>query len=113
MKKRTIMIPDETASALKAAADAAGAPSVGELLRLAALQPVALQRAYLDGMRTEIDARIARLDRRSAKPSASAAPPARRAPASPARTAGPGEAAGGAQPSAFRSSAGPGEASGG
>ena len=69
-KGSTLTVSAQTAEALRSAADDVGAASVGELLRLAAKTPELVQRAYLEGLRGEVDARITRLGK-SARPKAS------------------------------------------
>ena len=88
--RAAVSVTAETAAALRAAADAVGASSVGELLRLAAVQPESVQRAYLLGLRSELDARIARLDKRQrSAASASKGAAARDAAAAAPSAAGP------------------------
>ena len=69
--RSSVAVGRDTAAALKGIADAVGA-TVGDLLRLAALKPTAIQRAYLEGLRAEAYARLVKLDRRAASGSSAA-----------------------------------------
>lgn len=60
-----MLVDTKTADRLRQAADGVGAPSVGELLRLASLEPRAVQSAYLDGLVGEVEARRERFSRAS------------------------------------------------
>ena len=70
--RSSVAVGRDTAAALKGIADAVGA-TVGDLLRLAALKPTAIQRAYLEGLRAEAYARLVKLYRRAASGSGSPA----------------------------------------
>ena len=106
--RSSVAVGRDTAAALKGIADAVGA-TVGDLLRLAALKPTAIQRAYLEGLRAEAYARLVKLDRRAASGSSAASAEPR-----PSAAAASGSSAASAEPrpSAAAASSGSGSGSG-
>ena len=56
-KRASLVVSPETAAQLRNEADSVGAPSVAELLRLAASEQGAVGSAYLDGLAREVDQR--------------------------------------------------------
>ena len=110
--KSAVMVSAETAAELRKVARSVQAPSVGDLLRLVSGQHATLQRAYLEGLRAEIDARIQGFERRTAS-SGSARPPRQAAGGPSGAAAGgaagavPRPAAGGTSGAAPRPAAGP------
>ena len=63
-KRASVVVSPDTAGLLRSAADAVGAPAVAELLRLAALEAIVMQSAYLDGLAREVDQRRRKIAKR-------------------------------------------------
>ena len=104
--RSSVAVGRDTAAALKGIADAVGA-TVGDLLRLAALKPTAIQRAYLEGLRAEAYARLVKLDRRAASGSSAASAEPR-----PSAAASSGSSAASAEPRPSAAAASSGSRSG-
>ena len=71
-KRATVVVSPDTAGLLRSAADAVGAPAVAELLRLAALEAIVMQSAYLDGLAREVDQRRRKIAKRRSSGATSA-----------------------------------------
>ena len=63
-KRASLVVSPETAAQLRNEADSVGAPSVAELLRLAASEQGAVGSAYLDGLAREVDQRRRKASKR-------------------------------------------------
>ena len=63
-KRASLVVSPETAAQLRNEADSVGAPSVAELLRLAASEQGAVGSAYLDGLAREVDQRRRKVAKR-------------------------------------------------
>ena len=71
-KRASVVVSPDTARLLRSAADAVGAPAVAELLRLAALEAIVMQSAYLDGLAREVDQRRRKIAKRRSSGATSA-----------------------------------------
>ena len=111
-RRTSVALTRETAAALSTAASRVSAPSVTELLRVAALKPESIMRAYVLGVRAEAEERVKTFEKWAARQgSGSASAESGPAPASESGPAPAGEGgqapAGGSDGSAPPSSSGP------
>ena len=94
-RRTSVALTRETAAALSTAASRVSAPSVTELLRVAALKPESIMRAYVLGVRAEAEERVKTFEKWAARQGSGSAS-AESGPA-PASESGPAPAGEGGQ----------------